>query len=228
MQYPKTYNFPKIYFTNARSINNKINEIEVELKCNNIQVALITETWLNENIPSQAIEISGYTSIRKDRQGRRGGGILLYLKDNIPYTRYLNLEDDEQETVWITIRPPKLPRSVTKIAIVAVYHPPQSNHKLMNRYLSDGIDFLQTKTINCGLFIIGDFNQLPEQHLKINYKLKQAVKRPTRESAILDKCFTNMSAYYDEPEVTSHIGKSNHNAVIYKPKLSNKKYRQRS
>ena len=42
------YQFPKIYFANARSMNNKKEELELEIKISDADVAIITETWLND------------------------------------------------------------------------------------------------------------------------------------------------------------------------------------
>ena len=42
----------------------------------------ITESWANKDITELGLE--GYVMFRKDRTGRRGGGVLLYVKDTIP------------------------------------------------------------------------------------------------------------------------------------------------
>jgi hypothetical protein len=45
----------------------------VELYKSNL--VFVTETWLCDKIPDEAIQLPGMTSIRKDRIGRRGGGV---------------------------------------------------------------------------------------------------------------------------------------------------------
>ena len=44
----------------------------------------ITESWANNDITNAELELEGYVMFRKDRIGRRGGGVLLYIKDTIP------------------------------------------------------------------------------------------------------------------------------------------------
>ena len=44
----------------------------------------ITESWANNDITNAELGLEGYVMFRKDRIGRRGGGILLYIKDTIP------------------------------------------------------------------------------------------------------------------------------------------------
>ncbi|KAG5880520.1 hypothetical protein JTB14_014113 [Gonioctena quinquepunctata] len=45
----------------------------------------LSETWLNQAFPSRAISVPDYNLIRKDRQGKRGGGLAFYLKKSIKY-----------------------------------------------------------------------------------------------------------------------------------------------
>ena len=65
------YQLPKIYFANARSINNKREELELEIKHVGAVIAIITETWLNDNHDSNLLNIDGYLFIRNDRTEKR-------------------------------------------------------------------------------------------------------------------------------------------------------------
>ena len=49
----------------------------------------ITESWANNDITNAELGLEGYVMFRKDRIGRRGGGVLLYINDTIPaYMKY--------------------------------------------------------------------------------------------------------------------------------------------
>ena len=49
----------------------------------------ITESWANNDITDAKLGLEGYVMFRKDRMGRRGGGVLLYIKETIPaYMKY--------------------------------------------------------------------------------------------------------------------------------------------
>jgi len=61
--------------------------------------------------------------------------------------------------------------------------------------------------------VLGDFNRLPDGAF-ISYPLKQVVKAPTRQSAILDKIYTNLQDWYERPVVLSNVGRSDHRAVV--------------
>ena len=84
--------------------------------------------------------------------------------------------------------------------------------------------FFRSKYSNSGFFIIGDFKYLTNGH-----NLKQTVKYNTKESKILDKSYTNAKQLYARPEVISHLGISDHSAVLFKPsKLVRHKIGKRS
>ena len=58
----------------------------------------ITESWANSDITDAELGLEGYVKFRKDRIGRRGGGVLLYIKETIPaYEVHLPEEADYNE-----------------------------------------------------------------------------------------------------------------------------------
>ena len=61
----------------------------------------ITESWANTDITDAELGLSGYAMFRRDRIGRRGGGVILYAKDSIQaYEIKLEREADYDEAVW--------------------------------------------------------------------------------------------------------------------------------
>ena len=64
----------------------------------------ITESWANNDITNAELELEGYVMFRKDIIGRRGGGLLLYIKDTIPaYELQLHEEADCNEAIWCNL-----------------------------------------------------------------------------------------------------------------------------
>ena len=66
---------------NARSIKNKLSELEVLLETNHIHIIAISETWLDSSVPDGTIS-GNHTIFRKDRQSR-GGGVLLGISPDL-------------------------------------------------------------------------------------------------------------------------------------------------
>ena len=69
---------------NAMSIINKKNELNIMVDDINTIIIGITESWANNDITYSELGLVGYVMFRKDRIGRRGGGVLLYIKETIP------------------------------------------------------------------------------------------------------------------------------------------------
>ena len=68
---------------NARSILNKINELNIMVVDIDPQIIGIAESWATTDISDAELGITGYVMFRKDRIGRRGGGVILYIKESI-------------------------------------------------------------------------------------------------------------------------------------------------
>lgn len=214
---------PKFALMNTRSLLPKVDELAAYLSVNTVNLVAVTETWLNEDIDDNLVSISGYNIFRKDRSYRRGGGVSVYLSENIPAKRRTDLESDAFECLWLWLRPTRLPRPLSGIAVCVVYHPPglpEHDHHLLNEYLTNSVDTLRNQYPNCGLVFLGDFNDFQTSNLLSRHNLKQLVKAPTRGSAILDLIITNISNLYEAPRVSAPLGSSDHNIVTLSPDLT--------
>lgn len=70
----------KCVYTNARSMGNKQEELEVIVCQANYDLVAITESWWDHSHDCSAV-MDGYKLFRMERQGRNGGGVVLYIKD---------------------------------------------------------------------------------------------------------------------------------------------------
>ncbi|RMC18016.1 hypothetical protein DUI87_04892 [Hirundo rustica rustica] len=66
-------------YTNAHNMGNKEEELEAMVQQHSYDVVAITETWWDES-HSWSTALDGYKLFRRDRRGRRGGGVALYIK----------------------------------------------------------------------------------------------------------------------------------------------------
>ena len=73
------------YYTNAQSFINKYDEfVHTMITADSRpQIIGITESWCNKDVIDSEINIDGYTLYRKDRSGSKGGGVLLYVDNNL-------------------------------------------------------------------------------------------------------------------------------------------------
>ena len=69
-------------YTNARSMGNKQEELEAIVCSESYDIVAITETWWNDSHSWSAV-MEGYQLFKRDRLGRKGGGVALYVKKRL-------------------------------------------------------------------------------------------------------------------------------------------------
>jgi len=72
----------KCVYTNARSTGNKQEELEAIIQQDGYNLVAITEMWWDKSHDWHAV-MDGYRLFRKDRPTRRGGGVALYVKEQL-------------------------------------------------------------------------------------------------------------------------------------------------
>lgn len=150
----------RILYINARSLRNKLDDIEIML--NSMQkpdILVITETWLYEN-ESDYYHITGYNSEFCSRE-IRGGGVAVYLKEEIEYGVIMNKNLNKCSYLNINLRSANL-------RLIALYRPPEVKYRLFANDLENII-----REVNDDAIIIGDMNVdlLKHQQEKVDYKL---------------------------------------------------------
>ncbi|KAK7100087.1 hypothetical protein V1264_023087 [Littorina saxatilis] len=123
---------------NAEGVSNKKEELEHFLYENSINICCIQETHLQEGKP---FKIRGYQVFRSDRQGRKKGGVMTLVRNNINASetnRYM------EEAEYIEV---KITTNDSKMNIVNYYCP---NDKMLS------LDTIQVP--DSGFLIAGDFN----------------------------------------------------------------------
>ena len=106
---------------NVQSILYKTDILEPELA--NFDIISLTETWLNDSVLDDDIMFDQFqVPFRRDRVGDSHGGILVYVKNEIPCKRRVDLELLNIECVWIEINIKN-----RKILIGTFYRPPNAS-----------------------------------------------------------------------------------------------------
>ena len=89
---------------NATSLVNKKNELNIIVEDTDHHIIGITESWANKDITDAELGLPGYVMFRRDRMGRRGGGVILYVKESIEaYEIKLEREAVGDEAVWCKV-----------------------------------------------------------------------------------------------------------------------------
>ena len=184
--------------TNLKSAVPRLDDLTAIMKLHLADISCITESWCHSGMSNEMLKIDGYHLIRRDRENRKGGGLLAYIQDNLSCKVWTELHSDQLETVWFTTRSACMPRQFSHISLGLIYHPPDADHTTMIEHINRSIDTIRLQFPQTGFIITGDLNQLPTHCFKSNGGLVQLVKSPTRLSAMLDKIYTNMAEIYSD------------------------------
>ena len=91
---------------NIKSLPKHYDEMEIYLNSLNFKLSFIalSETWLDE-YEEGLYEVPNYTSINDFMKSKKGGGLSLYIADNLKFKRRHDLEyfDSEMESLFIEI-----------------------------------------------------------------------------------------------------------------------------
>ena len=135
---------------NVQSARAKIDILSHELKM--FDVICLTETWFSANTDPNEIIIPGFhPPQRYDRDQDAHGGVAVYVKDNIPYSRRADLELAGIECVWVEIH-----LRHKRLLIGTFYRPPNSGSSCFNQ-IENSIG-LAVDTGISDIIITGDFN----------------------------------------------------------------------
>ena len=169
--------------TNVMSLTPKIDEVRKFMIRNEIDLALITETWLKESVSDTVVDIPEFTLLRRDRKSENHGGVCAYIKASRYKYKLLNNLNccDDHECLWIHLRPNRLPRGIPCIVIAVIYHLPSADEKLMQDHLFQTLRLIESEFPNCAVILTGHFNRLNVSHL-LNHFCHEANREDTRQN----------------------------------------------
>ena len=180
---------------NVQSIANKLDILTAELS--DFDILAFSETWLHAAIQTTDLLMPNFKPPeRKDRTRDHHGGVMIYVKDSVHYTRRNDLEPLNIECIWIEIQ-----LKQTRILFGLFYRPPNSDALYLSA-IEDSISLaLDTQISN--IIVTGDFNLNvlnPHTSNKISdictqFSLYQTITEPTHftehSSSLIDVVFTS-------------------------------------
>lgn len=92
----------KIAHINARSILAGFAGFRDTLVENDYDIFLVSESWLGAEVEDDFVSIGGYDLVRDDRVGRRGGGVCMYIKNDLKF-ELIELGQYSYEQLWIKL-----------------------------------------------------------------------------------------------------------------------------
>ena len=136
-----------ILYTNAQSLVNKIEELRILTAIHKPDIITITETWTNDSISNEYLNLDGYDIIermdRNDTDKGRGGGIIAYVKKSLCAWR------EECDTIFNQCGMIGIKTNNGDLRILTVYRSPNSA-KANDDKLCSFIEKLNRTYIICG------------------------------------------------------------------------------
>lgn len=139
----------KVIFWNCRSIRNKFMELFDYLVKNDIDICLLSETWLKH---TNKLCNPTYVCIRKDREANAGGGVAILIKKCISYTMIPPISTEVIENIGIEI----MSSDNKRIKVFSSYFSGGTNSlELKKKYKKD---LRKLFNISGNFLFCGDFN----------------------------------------------------------------------
>ena len=210
-----------IFYLNARSLCNKIDELKILAEQHKPDIIGIVETWLTEKNYDSEISLRGYNFMRKDRENKfkaKGGGIVIYYREELSVADITSDYNSNIDHMWVKI----IFKHCKPISVGVFYRPPDSNEEEFKFLLQN---LSKNKTENT--VIIGDFNYRDidwkkntsgiggKNFLKFcaDISLQQCVKEKTRGSNILDLVLVYEKKFIYQVRQMTPLAKSDHNII---------------
>lgn len=189
----------KVAHVNVRSLTANFNQTKQLILNEKYDIIGISETWLHRGIDDGAVKIEGYSLIRNDRTGKRGGGVCFYIKNNLKFNVIVCEQSDFLEHIWIEFNLHK------KIYIFGnIYRPPNNGcARFLNeledtliRIFSEYDSILCMGDMNINLLDYDSSNTSDLLSVFNTFSLEQIIKEPTRISGnsmtLIDLISTNI------------------------------------
>ncbi|PKU35905.1 hypothetical protein llap_13795 [Limosa lapponica baueri] len=141
----------KCLYTNTCSVGNKQEEIETHARLQGYDLIGITEMWWDGSYDWR-VGMEGYRFFRKDRLGRQGGGVALYVNEQLECMElHLGMDEDPTKSLWVKI---KGNTGAGDVTVGVCYRPPDQGDR------ADEALFRQIGAASRSqtLVLMGDFN----------------------------------------------------------------------
>ncbi|GAB0209089.1 hypothetical protein GRJ2_003374600 [Grus japonensis] len=222
---PASSNTPlKCQYTNARSRGNKQEELEVCVRSQGQDLIAITEAWWDSSQDWNAV-MDGYVLFRKDRPARRGGGVALYVREQLECIELrVGVDEERVESLWVRM---KGQANMGDTVVGDYYRPPDQEEEVDEAFYRQ----VEVASRSQALVLMGDLNH-PDICWKGNTArhaqsrrflqstddnfLTQVVEEPTRRGVLLDLVLTNKEGLVGDVKVGGSLGCNDHEMVEFR------------
>ncbi|GAB0205799.1 hypothetical protein GRJ2_003045500 [Grus japonensis] len=193
-------------------MGNKQEELEMCVCLQGYDLIGITETWWDSSY-DWSVGMEGYRLFRKDRQGRQGRAVALYINGQLECMElHLGMDEEPTESLWVRI---KGKAGAGDIIAGLFYRPPDQGDRADEALYRQ----IGAASRSQALVLMGDFNH-PDICWRDNAAerkqsrkflecvddnfLLQVIEEPTRRGAMLDLVLTNKEGLVGDMKLKGH------------------------
>ena len=196
--------------TNIRSMPKNLSKLKCYLETLDHKFTIhgFTESWIS-NHSDGLYGMQGYNVEHNYRKDRRGGGVSLFISDQVEYQlrEDLTIQESYMETLFVELTNNTGFKNKNVICGV-IYRPPNTDIKIFNQKLSELLD--KIKADGKLAYIMGDYNIniINSDHVEtqnfidimFEYGFMPCISKPTRvtskSATLIDNIFTNNYSSY--------------------------------
>ena len=184
---------------------------------NNYDIITLSETYLHTGVSDDVFRIQGFHDIiRKDRDGH-GGGVAVYIRDNIAYKRLYEFDSPSLEALWLSINTIE-----GKVLFCCCYRPPDRNDFWMD--FDNTLENIKQSNNYKYMFILGDLNadfnssngrkllQLCNDN-NLHYLVNEPTRITANSQTVLDQILSNAPNFISNVTVSPPLSTNDHCTV---------------
>lgn len=196
----------RVAVINARSVSEKLNDLEHCLTMRCPQVLLISETWETQKMCKKLerfCELNELTWLDKSRPANRGGGVAVVVDNRWGHAARLDVDvPEELEMSWAVVTPHD--RKDLKVVCGAFYSSTTEGFRpevgLLQSHIVDVVSSCTARFNDVTFYIGGDLNARDTlENISDVPGLVQVVNFPTRGDSYLDKLVTEAEVVGVQP-----------------------------
>ena len=149
----ESHNSLKLSFTNIRGLHSNFVDCESFLESNSPDILALCETNLDDSIGSGNFSVRGYLPLIRKDSGTHMHGLIVYVKEELPFARDLSLENSADSYLCFRLA---LLHSVSYFFFL--YRSPSSALCTVFDSISSNIDEVPSINPSANVFVFGDFN----------------------------------------------------------------------
>ena len=184
--------------------------------CSRYDIITLSETFLGPQ-STRDLTLPGYHPILRRDRPTFGGGIAIFIRENIAFKRKICLECKHIEQLWIEIA-----TSYEKLLICCTYRPP--NYADFWDHFDENLELVKSNSNVKNVVILGDINadlctpngrkllelcQIHDLHCHVN----EPTRITSQSSACLDQIITNIPNFVTSVQVDCPLSTNDHCTV---------------